>query len=197
MIRTIDLNGCKPLVRVPSHDSTQIKRILDAGAKGIIAPMVETKEQGMKILEACYYPPKGKRGMGLARAQGYGEEKKKSKYIFEDAKDIEVYFQIESVIAAKNISDIFSLPINGYFIGPYDLSASMGTPGKFETKEFLDLEKEIIDTAKKNQISAGYHLVEPDINKLDELVNFGYNLIAYSVDIRMLDHQANRPFKDS
>ena len=53
------------------------------------------------------------------------EKQKKKKYISADAKNIEVYFQIETIEAAKNISDIFSLPINGYFIGPYDLSASM------------------------------------------------------------------------
>lgn len=197
LIRTIDLNGCKPLVRVSSHDGTQIKRVLDAGAKGIIAPMVETKEEGVKILEACYYPPIGKRGMGLARAHGYGETKKKKKYISADAKNIEVYFQIETIEAAKNISDIFSLPINGYFIGPYDLSASMGDPGNFESQEFIGVEKKIIKTAKKNNISAGYHLVEPDLAKLNALVDFGYNLIAYSVDIRMLDHQAKAPFKDN
>ena len=124
LIRTIDLNGCKPLVRVSSHDGTQIKRVLDAGAKGIIAPMVETKEEGMKILEACYYPPIGKRGMGLARAHGYGETKKKKKYISADANNIEVYFQIETIEAAKNISDILSLPINGYFIGSSNISSS-------------------------------------------------------------------------
>ena len=112
LIRTIDLNGCKPLVKVSSHDGTQIK-VLDAGAKGIIAPMVETKEEGVKILEACYYPPIGKRGMGLARAWIW-RNKKEEKYISADAKNIEVYFQIETIEAAKNISDIFSLPINGY-----------------------------------------------------------------------------------
>ena len=63
-------------------------------------------------------------------------------------------------------------------------------PGNFESQEFIGVEKKIIKTAKKNNISAGYHLVEPDLAKLNALVDFGYNLIAYSVDIRMLDHQA-------
>jgi 2-dehydro-3-deoxyglucarate aldolase len=73
LIRVIDLAGSKPFVRLSGHDATQIKRVLDAGAKGILAPMVETLHQIEGIISACRYPPNGKRGMGLARAQGYGE----------------------------------------------------------------------------------------------------------------------------
>ena len=67
LIRVIDLAGSKPFVRLSDHNPSQIKRVLDAGAKGIIAPMVETGDQIKAVIEACYYPPNGKRGMGLAR----------------------------------------------------------------------------------------------------------------------------------
>ena len=80
LIRVIDLAGSKPFVRLSGHSSSQIKRVLDAGAKGILAPMVESKAQIESIVAACHYPPKGNRGMGLARAQGYGEVNAKSNH---------------------------------------------------------------------------------------------------------------------
>ena len=81
LIRVIDLAGSKPFVRLSNQDPSQIKRVLDAGAKGILAPMIETLNQIEKIISACHYPPKGSRGMGLARAQGYGENLQKQDYI--------------------------------------------------------------------------------------------------------------------
>ena len=81
LIRVIDLAGSKPFVRLSGHDAEQIKRVLDAGAKGILAPMIETTNQIEKVISACRYPPLGSRGMGLARAQGYGENLTKNDYI--------------------------------------------------------------------------------------------------------------------
>ncbi|MCX7966349.1 MAG: aldolase/citrate lyase family protein, partial [Syntrophorhabdaceae bacterium] len=72
LIRIITLCGSVPLVRLSSNDSVQIKRVMDAGAHGIIVPMVNTEDEAKKAVEAVYYPPYGKRGVGLARAQGYG-----------------------------------------------------------------------------------------------------------------------------
>ena len=66
LIRVIDLAGSKPFVRLSAHDPSQIKRVLDAGAKGILAPMIETVHQTESIISACQYPPDGIRGMGLA-----------------------------------------------------------------------------------------------------------------------------------
>ncbi len=194
LIRVIGLSGCIPYVRLSNHSSTQIKRVLDAGAAGIIAPMVESIDQGRKILDACYYPPSGKRGMGLARAQGYGNEKHRDSYIHNASKKIEVFFQIESIKSVDNINEIFSLPISGYFIGPYDLSASIGDPGNFNNKDFLIAEKKVLVEAEKRSIQKGFHLVEPSLKELDFLKKRGYNKIAFSVDIRMLDCMARLPF---
>ena len=77
MIRIIDLAGNTPLVRLTSNNEDQIKRILDAGAHGIIVPMVNSKDDVSKILKSVYYYPLGNRGVGLSRAQGYGENFKK------------------------------------------------------------------------------------------------------------------------
>ena len=196
LIRVIDLAGSKPFVRLSGHDPAQIKRVLDAGAKGILAPMIETQNQIEKIISACHYPPYGIRGMGLARAQGYGESSAKEKYISSTANKVEIYAQIESIKGLKNCKEIFSQNIKGYFIGPYDLSASLNNPGVFDSEEFKDAEAKILSAAKQENIRCGYHLVEPKIDELKVLQEKGYDMIAFSVDIRMLDISARLPFSE-
>ena len=196
LIRVIDLAGSKPFVRLSGQSSAQIKRVLDAGAKGILAPMVESQAQIKSIVDACHYPPRGNRGMGLARAQGYGEANAKSKYITTTSKHIEIYAQIESVAGIANLDSIFSQEIDGYFIGPYDLSASLGNPGIFDSEKFINAEDQILQASKQYQIKAGYHLVEPNLEQIPILLNKGYDMIAFSVDIRMLDLSARLPFSD-
>ena len=194
LIRVIDLAGSKPFVRLSGHSASQIKRVLDAGAKGILAPMVESQAQIEGIVAACHYPPRGNRGMGLARAQGYGESHAKSEYITTTSKHIEIYAQIESVAGIANLDSIFSQEIDGYFIGPYDLSASLGNPGIFDSDDFIDAEEQILIASQRHQVKAGYHLVEPNAQQIPILLNKGYDMIAFSVDIRMLDLSARLPF---
>ena len=194
LIRVIDLAGSKPFVRLSNHDPAQIKRVLDAGAKGILAPMIETVNQIEKIIAACHYPPSGSRGMGLARAQGYGENLQKHNYISNMANEVEIYAQIESIKGLKNCREIFSQNINGYFIGPYDLSASLNNPGVFDSDEFSDAETTILSQAKNENIKCGYHLVEPEKDQIKLLQAKGYDMIAFSVDIRILDIGARLPF---
>ena len=74
LIAAIGANNCVPYVRVGANDPVIIKRVLDAGAKGIIVPMVNSKEDATRAVSSVKYPPMGKRGVGLARAQGYGFE---------------------------------------------------------------------------------------------------------------------------
>ena len=196
LIRVIDLAGAKPYVRVSSNDEVQIKRVLDAGAKGIIVPMVESKEDVLAAINATNYPPKGTRGMGLARAQGYGEAKAKNHYIQNISNKIELYIQIESKEALNHLDEIFSQDINGYMIGPYDLSSSMGIAGDFTNVDFINAEESILETAKKYDIKRGYHIVEPDLEQLELRKSQGYNFIAFSVDFRMLDVMARTPFSN-
>ena len=195
LIRVIDLAGSRPFVRLSDHDAAQIKRVLDAGAKGILAPMIETLNQIEKIISACHYPPRGSRGMGLARAQGYGENFQKQDYISDQGNEIEIYAQIESLKGVKNCKEIFAQKINGYFIGPYDLSASLNNPGVFDSSEFDEAETTILSAAKNENIKCGYHLVEPEIDQIKLLEAKGYDMIAFSVDIRMLDIGARLPFR--
>ncbi len=197
LIRTIDLAGGTPLVRLTNNDDNQIKRVLDAGAHGIIVPMVNNVDDAIRAVSSSRYPPDGTRGVGLARAQGYGANF--NSYFSSQSKGDEgpvVIVQIEHIDALKNISEIFKIPeIDGFIIGPYDLSCSMGIPGDFDNKEFLDVINQIREAAKNIGMPAGIHIVEPDINKLKDALKESYKFIAYSVDIRMLDTTAREGIK--
>ena len=133
MIRVINLCNVKPFVRLTSNNPDQIKRVLDAGAEGIIVPMVNSYNDAIKAVDSSYYPPIGKRSVGLARAQKYGIGL--NEYIKWKRKNFTLIVQIEHVDAIGNLEEIFSIEkIDGYLIGPYDLSASLGIPGDFKTK---------------------------------------------------------------
>ena len=194
LFRAIEIHSALPLVRLTNNDPNQIKRVLDAGAKGIIVPNIKTKEEAENALLATKYAPDGIRGVGLSRAQGYGED-------FESYKEwqkeeILVIVQIESVQGVKNINSILSIEgISAYMIGPYDLTASMGIPGQFQDKEYLNLISQVRRIAAEISCPAGYHLVEPDLHELDKLINDNYSMIAYSVDFKMINKVAREPFK--
>jgi 2-dehydro-3-deoxyglucarate aldolase len=192
VIRTIDLSGVPSLVRLTDNDKNQIKRVLDAGAKGIIVPMVKSASDIVHAISATRYPPLGNRGVGLARAQGYG-------VMFDEyfmwQSDFNsgpiVIAQIEDIEAVRNLEEILSVDgIDAFIIGPYDLSCSMGIPGEFNNPDFINIINQIMAVAKKLRVTSGIHIVEPDIDELDQAIDLGHNFIAFSVDIRMLDVSA-------
>ena len=186
LIRVIDLSGVKPLVRLSSNNSEQIKRVMDSGAHGIIVPMVKTEKEARQAIDAVHYPTLGNRSVGLARAQEYGVGFQK--YFEWQKENVMVLVQIEHIEAVENIDAIFSVEgISGYIIGPYDLSASMGIPGQFEHEEMLTALDRIKSAAEAHKIPSGIHIVEPDVDELRKRVSQGYKFIAYGVDMRMLD----------
>lgn len=186
LIRVINLCKVKPFVRLTSNNSDQIKRVLDSGAEGIIVPMVNCYKDAINAVDACYYPPLGKRSVGLARAQKYGVGL--NEYIKWKNNNLSLIVQIEHIDAIDNLEEIFSIKkIDGYMIGPYDLSASMGIPGDFNNKIFKNAIKKIVKKASKFKLKKGIHVVEPDKKKFYEKIKEGFDMIAYSLDIRMLD----------
>ena len=186
LIRVIDLKGKVPLVRLSSNDEVLIKRVMDAGAHGVIVPMINTLEDTKHAYESIHYPPNGRRGVGLARAQKYGAG-------FKDywewlAKEAVLVVQIEHKNALGNLDQIFgSGLVDGYLIGPYDLSASLGIPGQFDHPDLIAALEKIAKAAEKHKVPRGIHLVEMDEKALKDKISAGYKLIAYGVDFRLLD----------
>jgi len=185
LIRIISLSGTTPLVRLTSNNKDQIKRILDSGAEGLIIPMINSYEDAIKAIDYAYYPPKGSRSFGLARAQGYGINF--DKHILQNKENTVIVVQIEHIDALKDLKKILSIPeVDAYMIGPYDLSGSMGIPGEFNNPKFLEVIEEINKIGINTNTPSGIHVVEPDREKLREALK-KYKFIAYSVDTRMLD----------
>lgn len=187
LIRIIQLSGVTPLVRLTSNSSDLIKRVMDAGAHGVIVPMVNTALEAEMAVKAVKYPPLGNRSVGLARAQKYGAD---FESYMEWAQDSSVVIvQIENVEAVKSFKEILSVPgVDAFIVGPYDLSASMGIPGDFTNKKFISVMDEIHKIAEEMNAVGGVHIIEPDPNQLKKTIEEGYKFIAYSLDIRMLDN---------
>jgi 2-keto-3-deoxy-L-rhamnonate aldolase RhmA len=186
LIRVIELTGSIPLVRLTSNNSDQIKRVMDAGSHGVIVPMVKTKKDVEKAINSVKYPPLGERGVGLARAQRWGN--KFNKYLKWLEEDSIIIVQIEHIDAVNNLDEIFSTNgVSGYIIGPYDLSSSMNISGDFNNSEFTQVIEKIKNKAKEYSICGGIHVVEPNTEELKQRINEGYKFIAYSLDTRMLD----------
>ncbi|MCE5344806.1 MAG: hypothetical protein LLG13_00780 [Bacteroidales bacterium] len=117
------------IVRIPGIDEILIKRILDTGCDGILVPMVKTAQEAARVIQASKYPPEGQRSVGLTRAHGYGQDS--NYYLSHANENIHIMLQIEHIEGVKNIDSI--LKVKGFdsiFIGPYDLSASMGLIGQ-------------------------------------------------------------------
>ena len=94
---------------------------------------------------------------------------------------------IENSKALDNLDEILKTKyLDGIFIGPYDLSASLGIPGDFENKIFLDAIKYIKQKCKKYKVPYGIHVVEPDIKKYKQILKEGYSFVAFSMDTRIL-----------
>jgi 2-dehydro-3-deoxyglucarate aldolase len=194
LIAHIKNNGMYALIRVSKNEEVVIKRVMDAGADGVIVPLVKNKDDAIHAVEFVKYPPVGKRGVGLARAQKYGIG-------FDEYKDWVknesiVIAQIEHIDAVNNIDDILSVQgIDGTIIGPYDLSGSMGIPGEYDKKEVKDAIKKIEAACKKYKKSLGFHVVPPDFKQLKEKIDAGYTFLAYSLDFLFLGEKVREEMK--
>ena len=121
-------HDCPCLVRIPGPVEAWIKKILDAGATGIIVPQINTVEEAQAVVDYAKYPPMGKRGVGLGRAHGYGKEF--SSYLEKANQQTVIVLQAETKAVLDCIEEISAMPaVDAILIGPYDLSASLGHMG--------------------------------------------------------------------
>lgn len=188
LILAIQSKSMKALVRVSDNDPVIIKRVLDAGADGIIVPMIKNKEEAQQMVDSVYYPPKGKRGVGLSRAQdfGIGFEKYQQKL-----EEIILIAQIEHIDAIDNLEAILEVEeIDATLVGPYDLSASMGKPGQYHLPEVkVAIEKyDAICKAKNKPLGA--HVISSDATETQAKIELGYTFLAYSLDFFFLGDKA-------
>jgi 2-dehydro-3-deoxyglucarate aldolase len=182
LMMVIENAGVPPLVRVGGNDRLIIKRVMDAGAHGILVPDVRSAAEARAAVEAMYYPPVGRRGAGLARAQEYGLGFDQYREWLE-AEGV-LIVQIEHVDAVAQLDDILSVDgVDGFMLGPYDLSASVGKPGQFHDPEVMAVFDQVAAAVETAPKAAGIHVVHPDPDQLRERIGQGYSLIAYGDDM--------------
>ena len=180
LFRSIELGGTLPLARISESKTKDCKQALDAGAGGVIAPMIKNAKQLKKVREACCWPPIGTRGVGFSRANLFGLDFESYK---KEAGSPLLIAQIEHIEAVENLDEILQVDgLDAIIVGPYDLSASMNITGEFESKEFTDVMDKIINRCKKYEIPFGDHIVHPDKKTLTKKIEQGFRFIAYGID---------------
>lgn len=189
LIGHIQANDMEALVRVSKNDEVIIKRVMDAGANGVIIPMVNSVEQAQEAVSYVKYPPFGKRGVGLSRAQHYGLNFESYKAWVQE--ESVVIVQIEHIEAVENLSEILDVEgVDGIIVGPYDLSASMGKPGMFDDEDVKEvLEKIDRITIEKNK-PLGFHVIDSSYLKMMEKIEKKYSFLAFSLDFFFLGDKA-------
>ena len=185
IIAACHANGVVCLPRVASHNAETIKRLLDAGADGIIVPMVSTSEQVERLISWCKYPPLGGRSYGVARGQGYGFDFDDYTSTWNDTSTL--ILQIESTEGVDNIDRLLAFDgVDGAMVGPYDLSGSLGIPGRLDAPEVLDAARKVIDACSGHGRACGTHIIEPDEAQIRQAFESGYTFAALASDVFVL-----------
>ncbi len=175
------------LVRVPSCDHVPIQRALDLGAAGIIVPQVNTVEQATHAVQYSHYPPTGTRGVGIARAAGYGLNLKP--YVADANEKTVVVVQAEHVLAVESIEAIIEVPgIDGVLIGPYDLSASLGLMGQVDHPRVVEAIDHVTQAVQKKGLKLGIFGVTPAA--VIPYFQKGYTFVVSGVDTVLLGQGA-------
>ena len=184
MLQAISTSKVVPMARVNWNEPGQIMKILDAGAYGIICPMVSNKTEAENFVKACMYPPDGYRSYGPIRGLVYGGPD----YADEANNEILKFAMIETKESLENLDDIMKTPgLDGIYIGPADLSLAIGQKPSFDKPEgdpVYDVIMKILDHAKKNKLIAGIQNGQPEY--AEKMIKKGFQLVTIGSDQRYM-----------
>ncbi len=167
------------VVRVPAAAEVPIKKMLDQGAAGIISPQVNTAQQAADVVAWSLYAPEGRRGVGLARAHGYGLNFQE--YVESANQEITVIVQAEHAEAVENIEQIVQVEgVDAVLLGPYDLAASLGKMGQVDDPEVTDAIDCITAACQEAGLPLGIFGVSADA--IRPYIEKGYNLVVAGTD---------------
>lgn len=184
IFRAIELRDCLPLARIAEPNFTYCKQALDAGAAGVIIPMITSARQLAELVKSCKWPPAGNRGVGFSRANLFGKYFEEYKV---QAQNPLIVGMIENQSAVNEIEEILSIEgLDAILIGPYDLSASLGCVGDFQSEKFINCLNKIRHFCGLSNTALGIHIVEPSLEQLKARVSEGYQFIAYGIDALFL-----------
>ncbi|SNB77145.1 4-hydroxy-2-oxoheptanedioate aldolase [Arboricoccus pini] len=189
MLQAISVTDATPFVRVPSLESGIVGKMLDAGAYGIICPMVNTREQCEYFVRSCRYAPVGHRSMGPVRATMYGGPD----YATYANETVIAMAMIETREAMDNLDEILSTPgLDAIFVGPSDLSVSMGYKPGFDPRfpEVYAAIERVAEACKRHGVVAGIHTGTVEYTR--EMEALGYQFFAFLSEFRFMSMAGNK-----
>lgn len=190
--RALELGKSIPFARIGENNPFYIKQVLEAGVRGIIAPMVNSREDAENLVKWIRYTPRGTRGVGYSRASLFGKYFKQ--HINKSDEDLFIVVQIEDIKAVNVIDEILDVKgLDALIIGPYDLSASMNLTGQFDHPDMVTAIDQIKNAAIKAQVAMGLHIVQTDPVLLQQKVDEGYQFVAYATDGIFMYESFERP----
>ena len=184
-------NEIAPLIRIPEVNYNYVARALDLGAAGIMAPMVNTQEEALKIVQSSKYPPNGIRGAGFGFAHDNYKNESPLSYINKANNNLINIIQIESKQALENIEEIAAIDgVDCLWVGHFDLTNFLGIPGQFRSDIYFNSIKRVVAAATLNKKSLGIM-----VNNQDELKMYselGFNMIAVGTEMSILSRSISQ-----
>lgn len=189
MLQAIAGTRLVPVVRVPWNDTVGIKRVLDAGAQTLLVPFVQNADEARAAVAACRYPPEGIRGMaGMSRASRFGTA---PDYLTTANRGVSVIVQLETPAAIERLDEIAAVDgVDALFVGPGDLSATMGHVGQLTHPEVLALTRRAVARAKALGKPVGTVGGSPEVVALYREIGFDFIAIASDLGLLMRSAQA-------
>ena len=188
MLPAISNYDTMPFVRVPWNEPYEIMKVLDAGAMGVIVPMVNNREEALQAVDSCRYPPDGHRSFGPIRAAMYGGRG----YANEANNQIACLAMVETQDGIENLEEIASTPgLDGIYIGPSDLAYALGlnpVTGSEDDKHKATVQR-ILDTCRKHNIAAGIHTGSLALTQ--GYLRQGFNLVNLGTDSAFMGRTAS------
>ncbi len=179
--------SCAPVIRVPENKEMWINASLDSGAAGLIIPHVNTAEEAASAVLRAKYPPEGNRSIGFSRANRFGT--RLQEHVETANRETAVIAQVEHIEGARNIEKILDTPgLDGVFVGPYDLSASLGKPGRIREPEVEEAVLSIRNACAVRQTPVGIFAL--DIQSSLKALEEGYTFLCSGIDVGLFSAAA-------
>ncbi len=185
MVRAAKLTGISPVIRVGDNDPNMISRALDIGADAVQVPQISTKQDAERVVKAAKFSPMGERGVcRYVRAAKYTDLDKNTYFSIAN-KETMIIIHIEGKEGVSNIDEILSVEgIDVIFIGPYDLSQSLGIPGQVNDPKVIEMMETVIEKVKRSGKAVGTFADSVAMSK--KWIELGVQYISYSVDVGII-----------
>lgn len=185
-------HDCMPMARVPWNDLVWIKKVLDAGATGLVIPRIDNAQMAKEAVRLMKYPPMGERGAGPRLAAFRDPE-----YFKTANEETLLVVMIETRSGLENIDEIFSIEgVDACFVGPSDLSLDMGIHRQYTHPDFIAALDRVVDAGREHGVAPGMHcLTAPGPTNINEAIDRGFRFCAVDTDVTFLRNAASSALK--